>query len=56
LCDEGQLRSDVLLSVISGVLLMRKLIGARALNGRDTDQLGELLEAVFGAVIDTPLS
>ncbi len=51
-----QLRSDVALSVISGVLLMRRVVGTRALNGRNTDQLAELLEAVFDAIIDTPLS
>jgi AcrR family transcriptional regulator len=51
-----QLRSDVALSVISGVLLMRRVVGTRALNGRNTDQLAELLEAVFDAVINTPLS
>lgn len=51
-----QLRSDVILSVISGVLLMRRVVGARALNGRSDHQLVELLEAVFGAIIDTPLS
>ena len=50
-----QLRSDVALSVISGVLLMRRVVGARALDGRNADQLAELLEAVFDAIIDTPL-
>lgn len=51
-----RLRSDVVLSVISGVLVMRRVVGAHALNGRNTDQLAELLEAVFDAIIDTPLS
>ena len=51
-----ELRSDVVLSVISGVLLMRRVVGTRALNGRNPDQLVELLEAVFGVVVDTPLS
>ena len=50
-----QLRSDVALSVISGVLLMRRVVGTRALNGRNTVQLAELLEAVFDAIIDTDL-
>lgn len=50
-----QLRSDVALSVISGVLLMRRVVETRALNGRNTDQLAELLEAVFDAIIETPL-
>jgi hypothetical protein len=51
-----QIRSDVVLSVISGVLLMRRLVGTRALNGRNADRLVELLEAVFDAIVDTPLS
>ncbi|WP_123027486.1 TetR/AcrR family transcriptional regulator [Mycolicibacterium stellerae] len=51
-----QLRSAVALSVISGMLLMRRVVGARALTGRNTDQLVELLEAVFDTIIDTPLS
>jgi uncharacterized membrane protein affecting hemolysin expression len=51
-----QLRSDVVLSVISGVLLMRRVVGTRALNRNNTDQLAELLEAVFDAIVDTPLS
>ena len=51
-----QLRSDVALSVISGVLLMRRVVGTRALNGRNTDELATLLEAVFDVIIDTPLN
>lgn len=51
-----QLRKDVFLAVISGILLMRRVVGTRALNGRNDDQLVELLEAVFGAIVDTPLS
>lgn len=46
-------RSDVVLSVISGVLLMRRVVGARVLDERNADHLVELLEAVFGAVVDT---
>ena len=49
-------RSDVVLSVISGVLLMGRVVGARALDERNADHLVELLEAVFGAVVDTRLS
>lgn len=49
-------RRDLMLSVISGVLLMRRVVGARALDGRSDDQLVELLEAVFDAIVDTPLS
>lgn len=51
-----QLRSDVVLSVISGVLLMRRVVGTRALNGRDVDGLTDILEAVFEAIVQTPLS
>jgi AcrR family transcriptional regulator len=50
-----QLRGDLVLSVISGVLLMRRVVGVRALNGRNADQLVDLLEAVFDAIVDTPL-
>lgn len=51
-----QLRTDLALSVISGVLLMRRVVGTRALGSADGDQLAELLEAVFEAIIETPLS
>jgi AcrR family transcriptional regulator len=51
-----RLRSDIVLSVISGVLLMRRVVGTRALNGRDADQLTDVLEAVFDAIVQTPLS
>lgn len=51
-----QLRSDVVLSVISGILLMRRVVGTRALNGRDTDALTDILEAVFDAVLNAPPS
>ncbi|MGB3351903.1 MAG: TetR family transcriptional regulator [Mycobacterium sp.] len=51
-----ELRSEVVLSVISGVLLMRRVVGARALNQCDDAQLAELLESVFEAIVDTPLS
>ena len=46
----------MVLSVISGVLLMRRVGGARALVERNADHLVELLEAVVGAVVDTRLS
>jgi len=42
--------------VISGVLLMRRVVGTRALNGRNTDELAALLEAVFDVIINTPLN
>ncbi|MCZ8382003.1 TetR/AcrR family transcriptional regulator [Mycobacterium sp. CPCC 205372] len=50
-----RIRGDVVLSVISGVLLMRRVVGARGLNGRRADRLEDLLEAVFDAIIDTDL-
>ncbi|MGV0748861.1 TetR/AcrR family transcriptional regulator [Mycolicibacter minnesotensis] len=50
-----QLRSDVVLSLISGVLLMRRVVGIRALNSRDTEQLTDILEAVFDAIVHMPL-
>ncbi|MCV7170723.1 TetR family transcriptional regulator [Mycobacterium manitobense] len=51
-----RLRGDVVLSVISGVLLMRRVVGVRALNGRQADRLENLLAAVFDAIIDTDLN
>lgn len=50
-----QVRTDVMLSVISGVLLMRRVVGTRALNTKNTDQLEQLLVAVFDAIGDAPL-
>jgi hypothetical protein len=35
---------------------MRRVVGTRALNGRNSAQLVDLLEAVFGAIVDTPLT
>jgi len=35
---------------------MRKVLGTEALNGRHPDQLVELLEAVFDAIGDAPLT
>lgn len=49
-----RLRTDVMLSVISGVLLMRRVIGARGLTEGDTDQLVDVLESVFAQIIDHP--
>ncbi len=50
-----QLRSDVALAVMSGVLLLRQVIGTRALSRSSTDQLTAVLDGVFAAIIDTPL-
>jgi hypothetical protein len=35
---------------------MRRVVGTRALNQDNSDQLAELLEAVFDAIVETPLS
>jgi AcrR family transcriptional regulator len=51
-----QIRTDVMLSVIAGILLMRRVIVTRALDDPDSDQLTNLLETVFTAVIETPLA
>jgi AcrR family transcriptional regulator len=51
-----QLRADVALAVISGVLLMRRVVGTRALNRDDADRLERVIEAVFDAIVDTPLT
>jgi AcrR family transcriptional regulator len=51
-----QLRSEVMLSVIAGVLLMRRVIVTRTLNEADPDQLEHVLEAVFAAIVETPLA
>ena len=50
------LRTDVMLSVIAGVLLMRRVIGTHALNEADPDDLRRVLEEVFAAVVETPLA
>jgi AcrR family transcriptional regulator len=50
------LRTDVMLSVIAGVLLMRRVIGTRALSEADPDDLQRVLEEVFEAVVETPLA
>lgn len=52
----ARLRSDMVLSVISGVLLMRRVVGARAMNLQNApDQLATLLETVLDAIMQTPL-
>jgi len=37
-------------------LLMRRVIATRALDEADTDQLVHLLDAVFTAIVETPLA
>jgi AcrR family transcriptional regulator len=50
------IRAEVMLSVIAGILLMRRAIGTRALNEADPDQLVTVLDAVFTAIVQTPLA
>jgi hypothetical protein len=45
-----------MLSTIAGVLLMRRVIGTRGLNDARPDQLVDVLEAVFAAIVETPLA
>ncbi|MEV3963695.1 TetR family transcriptional regulator [Nocardia sp. NPDC050193] len=49
--DNG-IRTEVMLSVISGVLLMRRVVGTRALNEAPADRLAAILESVFAAIAD----
>src|SRR6476646_7613507 len=49
-------RTETMLSTIAGILLMRRVITTRALDGADPDQLVTLFEAVFTAIIETPLA
>jgi AcrR family transcriptional regulator len=49
------LRSEVMLSVIAGIFMMRGVIGARAFAEADPASLERLVEAVFEAIIETPL-
>ncbi|ORV88678.1 hypothetical protein AWC12_12325 [Mycolicibacterium iranicum] len=52
----ARLCSDVVLSVISGVLLRRRVVGARAMNRRNApEQLATLLAAVLDAIVETPV-
>lgn len=51
-----QLRSEVVLAVISGLLLMRRVVTTRALDGADPDELTGLLQAVFQALVETPIA
>jgi AcrR family transcriptional regulator len=49
------LRNEVMLSVITGIFTMRGVIGTRALTEADPDRFERLVEAVFEAIIATPL-
>jgi AcrR family transcriptional regulator len=49
-----EIRTDVMLSVIAGILLMRRVVGSQGLNTAPRAQLVGILEAVFTAIIQTP--
>lgn len=49
---DRQLRADAMLSVMSGVLLMRRVIRSPGLTDSDPDQLTDLFERVFSAIIE----
>jgi AcrR family transcriptional regulator len=51
-----QIRTEAMLAVIAGILLMRRMITTRALSEADPDQLVSVLEAVFAAIAETPLA
>ncbi|MGW1737845.1 TetR/AcrR family transcriptional regulator [Nocardia sp. NPDC001965] len=51
---DSDLRGDITLSVIAGVLLMRRIVGTRALAEAGADRLTAILESVFTAVADAP--
>jgi AcrR family transcriptional regulator len=50
------LRTEVILSVIAGILLMRRVVVTRALDDADPEQLVNLLEAAFTTIVETPLA
>jgi AcrR family transcriptional regulator len=49
---QAGLRSELMLSVISGVLLMRAVVGTRALGKARPDDIARLLESVFAVLVD----
>jgi Tetracyclin repressor-like, C-terminal domain len=54
--EPGQpIRTELILSVIAGVWLMRRFIQTPGLNEADTEQLTEAVSAIFQMIIDMPL-
>ncbi|HET6731400.1 TetR/AcrR family transcriptional regulator [Mycobacterium sp.] len=51
-----EIRTEAMLAVIAGILLMRRVVVTRALNETHPDQLVNVLEAVFTAIVATPLA
>lgn len=49
---QRELRSELVLSIISGVLLMRTVVGTRALRKGKPDDIARLLESVLAALLD----
>jgi AcrR family transcriptional regulator len=52
----GRLRGEVMLSVIAGVLLMRRVIGTRTLANAEPHELQALLDAAFTAIAEAPIT
>src|ERR1700694_4353875 len=53
--DPGQaIRTELMLSVIAGVWLMRRVIETPGLNDADPDQLTDAVSAIFQTIIETP--
>lgn len=50
----GQLRGDVILSLIAGMLLMRRVVATHTLSAANPQQLQALLEAAITAIEETP--
>ncbi|WP_029108525.1 TetR/AcrR family transcriptional regulator [Mycobacterium sp. URHD0025] len=56
LAEPGRrLRTDAMLSLVSGVLLMRRVMRSPGLTECDTGQLTELFERLFSTIIDADL-
>jgi AcrR family transcriptional regulator len=48
---DRELRTEIMLSVISGVLLMRSVVGTRALTEGRPERVTEILESVFAVIV-----
>jgi AcrR family transcriptional regulator len=54
--QSGQhVRTEVMLALVAGILLMRRVVNTRALNEADPEQLVGLLDTMFTAAIETPM-
>ncbi|MDG5486048.1 hypothetical protein MNO81_24915 [Mycolicibacterium gadium] len=52
----GCLRGEVMLSLIAGTPLMRRVVAMRALSNAKPDELQSLLEAALDAVVRAPIT